>query len=141
MEERNGKWFFRVKWKGYGPEENTWEPQENLKNAGKILRKYEEEMRKKALGAAKALKGGQTPGKESGEGLIQEVDKEMADLWTQEWVDNNKWEQVQEDDKGMEGGKSGDEENNAALTAEEPVEYNNDGRISARSKGKGLATH
>ncbi|KAF8751888.1 hypothetical protein RHS01_08523 [Rhizoctonia solani] len=58
-EERNGKWFFRVKWKGYGSEENTWEPQENLKNAEKILEKYEKEMKKKALGAAKALRGGQ----------------------------------------------------------------------------------
>ncbi|KAF8751795.1 hypothetical protein RHS01_08401 [Rhizoctonia solani] len=59
MEERNGKWFFRVKWKGYGSEENTWEPRENLKNAEKILKKFEKEMKRKALGAAKALKGGQ----------------------------------------------------------------------------------
>ncbi|KAF8757123.1 hypothetical protein RHS01_03682 [Rhizoctonia solani] len=58
MEERNGKWFFRVKWKGYGSEENTWEPRENLKNAEKILEKFEREMKKKALGAAKALRGG-----------------------------------------------------------------------------------
>ncbi|KAF8757873.1 hypothetical protein RHS01_03448 [Rhizoctonia solani] len=51
MEERNRKWFFRVKWKGYGSEENTWEPRENLKNAEKILEKFEKEMKKKALGA------------------------------------------------------------------------------------------
>ncbi|KAF8753434.1 Chromo (CHRromatin Organization MOdifier) domain [Rhizoctonia solani] len=25
-EERNGEWFFRVKWKGYGSEENMWNP-------------------------------------------------------------------------------------------------------------------
>ncbi|KAF8749822.1 hypothetical protein RHS01_09855 [Rhizoctonia solani] len=58
MEERDGKWFFRVKWKGYGSEENTWEPRENLKNAEKILKNFEKEMKKKALGAAKALRGG-----------------------------------------------------------------------------------
>ncbi|QRW18560.1 Retrotransposable element Tf2 protein [Rhizoctonia solani] len=57
-EEQNGNWFFRVKWKGYGLEENMWEPWENLKNAGKILKKYKEDMKKKALGTAKALRGG-----------------------------------------------------------------------------------
>ncbi|KAF8679839.1 hypothetical protein RHS04_03732 [Rhizoctonia solani] len=56
--ERNGEWFFQVKWKGYGSEENTWEPQENLKNAKKFLEKYKKDMKKKALSAAKALRGG-----------------------------------------------------------------------------------
>ncbi|QRW22961.1 Retrotransposable element Tf2 protein [Rhizoctonia solani] len=41
-EERNGEWFFRVKWKGYG----------------KILEKYKKDMKKKVLSAAKALRGG-----------------------------------------------------------------------------------
>ncbi|KAF8747621.1 reverse transcriptase [Rhizoctonia solani] len=52
-------YYLRVKWKGYGSEENTWEPRENLKNAKKILKDFEKEMKKKALGAAKALRGGQ----------------------------------------------------------------------------------
>ncbi|KAF8671913.1 Chromo (CHRromatin Organization MOdifier) domain [Rhizoctonia solani] len=58
MEKRDRKWFSRVKWKGYGSEENTWEPRENLKNTKKILKKFEREMKEKALGAAKALRGG-----------------------------------------------------------------------------------
>ncbi|GAB1521976.1 hypothetical protein RhiTH_005075 [Rhizoctonia solani] len=57
-EEHNGKWYFWVKWKGYRSKENTWEPQENLKNATNLLEKYKKEMNKKALGIAKALRGG-----------------------------------------------------------------------------------
>ncbi|KAF8700270.1 reverse transcriptase, partial [Rhizoctonia solani] len=37
--ERDGKWFFQVKWKGYSSEENMWEPQENLKNTKVFFRK------------------------------------------------------------------------------------------------------
>ncbi|QRW21941.1 Retrotransposable element Tf2 protein [Rhizoctonia solani] len=58
VEECEGKWYFRVKWKGYRLEENTWEPQENLKNTKNLLEKDKKEMKKKALGAAKALRGG-----------------------------------------------------------------------------------
>ncbi|QRW19809.1 Retrotransposable element Tf2 protein [Rhizoctonia solani] len=57
-EECNGKWYFRVKWKGYSSEENTWEPKENLKNTKIFLKKYKKEMKEKALGTAKALRGG-----------------------------------------------------------------------------------
>ncbi|CCO31913.1 Retrotransposable element Tf2 155 kDa protein type 2 [Rhizoctonia solani AG-1 IB] len=48
-ETKKGKWEYLVKWKGYGPEESTWEPRENLKNAQKPLTDYEKSLKKKAL--------------------------------------------------------------------------------------------
>ena len=36
---------FLVKWRGYGPKHNTWEPESNIANCGEILQKYWESQR------------------------------------------------------------------------------------------------
>jgi hypothetical protein len=57
-EHRPEGWFYRVKWKGYSPESNTWELKTNLKHSEDILKKYHQKLLKKAHDAAKSLKGG-----------------------------------------------------------------------------------
>jgi len=42
-----GQWLFLIRWKGYGPEDDTWEPASNLKHARETLLEYKS--RKKLL--------------------------------------------------------------------------------------------
>jgi hypothetical protein len=37
---RSGRTRYLVKWKGYGSNDNSWEPESNLKNATAVLRQY-----------------------------------------------------------------------------------------------------
>merc|ERR1712028_242605 len=45
--KNNGRIEYFVKWKGYAPSENTWEPVENLETAQDLVEKFEEEARQK----------------------------------------------------------------------------------------------
>ncbi|XP_072169405.1 uncharacterized protein [Diadema setosum] len=39
-QKRNGQTEYRIRWKGFGPEEDTWEPEENLVSCADILEDF-----------------------------------------------------------------------------------------------------
>ncbi|KAL6877017.1 hypothetical protein J3F83DRAFT_727840 [Trichoderma novae-zelandiae] len=46
IDEETMEHFFRVKWKGYGSKDNTWEPKKNLANCKHLLEAYEKKAKK-----------------------------------------------------------------------------------------------
>ncbi|QRW27814.1 Retrotransposable element Tf2 protein [Rhizoctonia solani] len=53
--QQQGKWFYLVKWKGYGLEDNSWEPKELLENSQEEIKQFNQARLRKACDAAKSL--------------------------------------------------------------------------------------
>ncbi|KAF8761558.1 hypothetical protein RHS01_00200 [Rhizoctonia solani] len=53
--QQRGKWFYLIKWKGYGPEDNSWEPEELLEHSQEEVKRFNQARLRKACDAAKSL--------------------------------------------------------------------------------------
>ncbi|QRW21939.1 Retrotransposable element Tf2 protein [Rhizoctonia solani] len=52
---QQGRWFYLIKWKGYGPEDNLWEPEELLEHSQEEIQRFNKLQLKKACDSAKSL--------------------------------------------------------------------------------------
>ncbi|QRW21934.1 Retrotransposable element Tf2 protein [Rhizoctonia solani] len=52
---QQGKWFYLIKWKGYGPEDNSWEPKELLEHSQEEISCFNKSQLKKACDSTKSL--------------------------------------------------------------------------------------
>lgn len=39
--KEHGKYYYKIRWKGYGPEDDTWEPSDNIHNTVSIANYWE----------------------------------------------------------------------------------------------------
>ncbi|QRW24124.1 Retrotransposable element Tf2 protein [Rhizoctonia solani] len=52
---QQGKWFYLIKWKGYSPEDNSWEPEELLEHSQEEIKHFNQARLRKACDSTKSL--------------------------------------------------------------------------------------
>lgn len=60
---------YRVRWKGYGPQSDTWEPESNLRGVWKMVEKYKTKITKMPLVSNARRRGRPSAGSGSGSGI------------------------------------------------------------------------
>merc|ERR1711997_1345732 len=71
---KNGKTEYLISWKGFGPEENTWEPKGNM-DCPEVLKGFEEKLKeKRKKGAGMANKDGATSSSTSSSGSKKQAE-------------------------------------------------------------------
>ncbi|QRW22977.1 Retrotransposable element Tf2 protein [Rhizoctonia solani] len=53
--QKKGKWLYLIKWKGYRPEDNSWEPKNLMEHAKEEKKCFNQARLKKAHESAKSL--------------------------------------------------------------------------------------